>query len=121
MSTGNPAPTFMWTAPSAPQTSGSTVALAWTASDDTGIVTGQLQYKRVSGALMTGCGNAGATGWTNVTDAMATFSGPATMWTGSFTWTLPNATNGYYCFRAMVTDANNPQVVVVNPNAVALP
>jgi len=121
MSTGNPPPMFDWSAPAATQNAGTTVDLAWTASDDTGITMGRIEYKRVTGLVSTGCGNAGNTGWTVVNDPMATFTGTGTTWSGSFTWTLPSATNGYYCFRGTVNDANNPPVVDLNPFGVARP
>jgi hypothetical protein len=120
-SSGNPSPTFTWVQPSQTQTSGSTIDLAWTASDDTAIVSGFIEYKRLSGGIAVGCANAGATGWTAVTDPMATFSGGGATWSGSITWTLPSATMGYYCFRGRVKDAINSEVVRINPNGVAPP
>ncbi len=120
-SSGNPSPTFTWMQPSQSQTTGTTVDLAWSASDDTGIVSGVIEYKRLTGGIAVGCNNAGTTGWMTVTDPMATFSGGSTTWTGSLTWPLPIANMGYYCFRGRVKDAINAEVVRINPNGVAPP
>ena len=115
----DPRPTFTWAKPAATQASGTTADLQWSAMDETGLTTGILEYKRLNGTPSTGCGSAGATGWTAIADpmAMATLAG-APSWTGAFTWTLPTLTLGYYCVRGRVTDTAGQETPVVNPYGV---
>lgn len=120
-SSSNPAPMFTWTQPAQAQTTGTTVDLAWSANDDTALVSGVVEYKRLTGSIAVGCANAGTTGWTAVTDAMATFNGTGATWDVAITWSLPAAVMGYYCFRGRVKDADNAEVVRINPYGVAPP
>jgi hypothetical protein len=115
----DPRPTFTWIKPSATQPTGTTVDLQWSAMDNTGLLSGVVEYKKLNGTPSSGCSSAGTTGWAAVTDPMATATlGGAPTWAVSITWTLPNTTTGYYCFRGRVTDTANQETIVINPNGV---
>jgi hypothetical protein len=114
----NTPPTFTWSMPSATQSTGATVGLAWMAADVEGLASGKLEYAHVNGIPSSGCGGSVAmsASWTQIADAkaMATLSG-AMGWMDSLTWTVPNPTGpGYYCIRGSVTDVGGTTTVTTN-------
>lgn len=113
-SSGDPAPTFTWTSVTKPTTS--TVQLVWSATDDTAVTSGTVEYKVVATTPLTGCAGAGTTGWTTVPVAEATLAMPEPTWMATATWTLPAIPIGgqpkYYCFRGVVGDGTSTTTVI---------
>lgn len=112
-------PTFAWSAPSAPQTSGTTAALAWTAADDVGLRSGVIEYlkKTYAQSVPTTC----PASWTPTGQVTMAALMDQPTWDATFTWTLAAGVRTYYCVRGSVTDTDGQTRTVYNPNPMTAP